>query len=105
MAKSVLTSEIPSIKSAVLYDHLLVMPADPLIDDPLDQPGDGKIHEDQRGQQGQGQGGALPIGPHKSGKFEYLVHLQIFRKSIHLKGRSFGLFHVYGEWSVEQIQV
>ena len=68
------------------YDDALVMLPDPLIDDPLDQPGDGKIHEDQRGQQGQGQGGALPIRLHKSGKFEYLVHLQNFRKSFHLGG-------------------
>ena len=55
-------------------DDLLVVPPDPLIDDPLDQPGNRQIHEDQRGQQDQGQDGAFPVGPDERGEFEDLVH-------------------------------
>jgi len=55
-------------------NHLLVVLSDPLIDDPLDQPGDRKIHEDQRGQQDQGQDGAFPVRSDERGEFEYLVH-------------------------------
>lgn len=46
----------------------------PLIDDPLDQPGDRKIHDDEGRQQGQGQQGAPPVWPNKCGEFEYLIH-------------------------------
>ena len=57
-----------------LDDDLLVVPPDPLIDDPLDQPGDRQVHEDQRGQQDQGQDGAPPVGFDERGEFEDLVH-------------------------------
>ena len=49
---------------------LLVILPDPLIDDPLDQPGDRQVHEDQCGQEDQGQGGALPVGFDKNGDLQ-----------------------------------
>jgi hypothetical protein len=52
------------------------MPADSLIDDPLDQTGDRQIHEDERRQEDQGQGGPSPVRPDESGEFEDLIHVK-----------------------------
>ena len=55
-------------------DHPLVVTADALVDDPLDQPGDRQFHDDNGGQEDQGESGALPVGPDKRGEFEDLIH-------------------------------
>ena len=68
-AMTVLRMEIPIMIREVWMTTVWLCLFDALVDDALDQERDGQVHEDQRGQQNQRQGGASPVWFDKGEEF------------------------------------